>query len=76
MYYNGGFLGEMFEAKVRKVGTSFGVLLPKKIVENEKIKDGQTISVVILKKNLKLIDEAFGSTKGASSFERDRDDRF
>lgn len=66
----------MFEVKVRRVGTSFGVLLPKKVIENEKIKNGQTLSVVILKKNLKLIDEVFGSTKGASSFERDRKDRF
>jgi len=65
----------LFEAKVRNVGTSLGVLIPIEIIREEKIKEGQHIEVSILKKNLKLIRESFGIAKGSSKFERDHKDR-
>ena len=70
------FMGELFKAKVRNVGTSFGILLPARVVKEEKIKLGQEVEVSLLKKNLKLIEESFGMDRGASSFEREHRDRF
>lgn len=69
-------LPETFKTKVRRVGTSLGLLIPKEIAEREGIKEGEEVQVGLLKKNrLKLIEEAFGIAKGAKPFERDRTDR-
>jgi len=64
-----------FEVKVRQVGTSLGVLIPKEVIREEKIKKDQTIRVSIIKKDLKLIDKMFGSAPHAGPFIRDRRDR-
>ncbi len=66
---------DSFEGKIRQVGNSFGVLIPKEIVEQGKLKKGEKVRVAILKKDLALLDKAFGSMKGLPSFKRDRDDR-
>ena len=67
---------EIFKSKVRNVGTSLGILIPKEIIGNEKIKEGEEIEVAILKKNLELIEKLFGSAKGAKfKFQRDHTDR-
>ena len=67
---------ELFKAKVRKVGTSLGVLIPKEVIEEEKIKEGQEIQLSTLKqKNLEEIFKLFGTAKGAKPFVRDRIDR-
>lgn len=66
---------EIFKAKVRNVGTSLGILLPGKIVREEKIREGEKIEVSILKKNLKLIEESFGIARGASKFKREHIER-
>ncbi len=69
-------MGEAVDLKLRKIGTSVGVIFPKKILENENLKEGEYITVAILKKDLNLIDESFGMFKGARvPFERDRIDR-
>ncbi len=65
---------EPFESKVRKIGSSFGVLIPKKIMETDHLKEDETIQLVILKKDPKLIDQMFGSAKG-KPFKRDHRDR-
>lgn len=67
---------ELFKAKVRRVGTSLGVLIPKEVAIKEKIKEGEEVEVGLLKeKRLKTIEQAFGAAKGAKPFERDRIDR-
>lgn len=66
----------LFKVKVRKVGTSLGVLIPRELVQEQKIKEGEEVEVGLLKENrLKLIEKAFGVAKGAKSFERERMDR-
>ncbi len=65
----------LFEAKIRQVGTSLGVLLPKNVVEGDNLKNGETVQMAVLKKDHKLIEELFGSAKGAKPFRRDRNDR-
>jgi len=69
-------MSEIFKAKVRKVGTSLGVLLPKEVTEKENVKSGQIVEIAILKqKNLEELWKAFGSAKGAKPFRRDHRDR-
>lgn len=69
-------MAEMFKAKVRKVGTSFGVLIPMEIITKERIREGEEIELSLLrKKNLGKLLKLFGSAKGAGPFERDREDR-
>ena len=64
-----------FEVKVRQVGTSLGVLIPKEVVRKDKIKKNQTIRLAVIKKDLAAIDKAFGSAPNAKPFKRDRKDR-
>ena len=71
---------ELFKTKVRKVGTSLGVLIPKEIVQQEEIKEGQEIQLSLLKQRKleeveAMIEKMFGAAKGAKPFERDRTDR-
>lgn len=73
--YNNDSMGGVFKVKVRKIGTSFGVLIPKKILELDKIKEGEEIEMTILKKKkISDIEKLFGITKGAGSFEREVED--
>lgn len=76
-YYNKvrGLPG-MFKAKVRRVGTSLGFLIPKEVAEQEKIREGEEVKVGILKeRNLEDVLKLFGTAKGAKPFEREKEDR-
>lgn len=72
----------MVDAKVRRVGTSLGVLIPKWVIEEEHIKEGDTVSVTLSKKLKKqqierLVAKAVGIAKGAKPFKREyQPDRF
>ncbi len=67
---------EMFKAKVRKVGTSLGVLIPKEIAKREKIKEGEEVEVGLLRaRKVDAVLKLFGTAKGTKPFVRDREDR-
>ena len=69
-------MSELFKAKVRRVGTSLGFLIPKEIVQQEKIKEGQEIELNLMKRRkLEEVWKLIGTAKGTSPFERDRIDR-
>ena len=69
-------MSELFTAKIRKVGTSLGVLIPKEIVKEEKLREGQKIELSLLKRRrIEEVLKLFGTAKGAMPFERDRIDR-
>lgn len=79
-------MGELFKSKVRNIGTSVGILIPKEIVIADKIKVGDEVEVNITKKMTKeerekMVDELFGIAKRMGrrkkllQFERDRIDR-
>jgi antitoxin component of MazEF toxin-antitoxin module len=51
-------------AKVRKVGGSLVVTLPKELVESKKIREGEIVNVDIRK----VRKDGFGIFKGMSSF--------
>ena len=50
------------EAKVRKWGRSFGVVIPKDKVKKEGIKENETITLLITKKT-NVLKETFGTFK-------------
>ena len=67
----------MFKAKLRNIGTSFGVIIPMNTITQNKLKEGEEIELLILNKNKKIIDESFGIDKGNITFKfvRDKSDR-
>ena len=70
-------MDQIFKTKIRRIGTSFGVLIPKKLMKQKKIKIGEEVEIALLKKKkLALIEKAFGIAKGAGPFERDNVDRY
>ncbi len=57
----------MVKGKLKKWGNSFGLIVPKEIVNKEKYKEGQEIEYMILpdsKKSRKVFEETFGILKG------------
>lgn len=50
------------EAKVRKWGRSFGVVIPKEKIRNEGIRENETIKLMIAKKT-NVMKETFGTFK-------------
>jgi len=65
---------DIFDAKVRQVGTSFGILIPKEAKNKFKLQKGETLQIAILKKDELLIEKMCGSAKG-KPFKRDHNDR-
>ncbi|MBI3334831.1 hypothetical protein HYZ97_05065 [Candidatus Pacearchaeota archaeon] len=69
-------MSEIVKTKLRNIGTSFGVILPREVIEEKGLKEGQEIELTILvRKDLKLIEKSFGMARGAKPFVRDRTDR-
>ena len=50
------------EAKVRKWGRSFGVVIPKEKIKEEGIKENETIKLLITKRT-NVLKETFGTLK-------------
>lgn len=65
----------VFESKIRKVGTSLGVLIPRDVSESEHWKEGQKIKLMPIKEDFAWVNKMFGSAKGAKPFEREHRDR-
>ena len=65
----------VFKVKIRRIGSSLGVLIPKQMIQNKKIKEGEEVEISLLKKRKDLIDKAFGIAKGAKPFVRYNVDR-
>jgi antitoxin component of MazEF toxin-antitoxin module len=51
------------KTKVRKWGNSFGIILPKKVVDTENIKEGIEIDITIHPKNKTTVRDLFGLAK-------------
>ena len=69
-------MAELFKGKVRRVGTSLGVLIPADVVREEELKEGEEIELSILRRrNLDKLLRLMGTAKGAKPFVRDRTDR-
>ncbi|HLD33703.1 MAG TPA: AbrB/MazE/SpoVT family DNA-binding domain-containing protein [Candidatus Nanoarchaeia archaeon] len=67
---------EMFKSKIRKIGSSYGLIVPKKYLVELHIEEGEEVEVGLLKeRRLTEIEKACGITKGAKPFIRNRQDR-
>ena len=71
---------EVFEARLRKIGNSLGILVPSYIIEGLGFHKGDIIHVAIpptetMKRN-KILFELTGIDKKKSSFQREKEDRY
>jgi len=55
---------EQMRVRAKKWGNSFGVILPKKVVDREKIKEGTEIVMTIIPVNRTKVKDVFGILKG------------
>jgi bifunctional DNA-binding transcriptional regulator/antitoxin component of YhaV-PrlF toxin-antitoxin module len=70
-------MNDMFKAKIRKIGSSYGILIPKEQLAAMDVKEGDEIDVAILRhRNEKAIEEGLGMGKGSKPFVRDKRDRY
>lgn len=65
----------VFKAKIRSIGSSAGIIIPKEILQAEGLSKGKEGEFFVMHRNFKLLDELFGTMKGAKPFVRDRSDR-
>ncbi|MDO8460657.1 MAG: AbrB/MazE/SpoVT family DNA-binding domain-containing protein [Nanoarchaeota archaeon] len=54
----------VIEAKVKRWGNSFGVVIPIEVIEKENIKEEDKISLIVLRDSRKALKETFGLLKG------------
>ena len=73
-------MAEVFEAKLRRIGNSLGIIIPNEIIQAGGYDDGDTINVAIPYSNLaernKLLLAIAGKYKGKEPFVRDKEDRY
>jgi len=67
---------ELIKSKVRRIGSSYGVIIPREYLREQHIEEGEEVEVGLLKeKKIADIEKLCGITKGAKPFVRDRKDR-
>ena len=54
----------VIETKVKRWGNSFGVVIPIEIIEEEKIKENDSLKLIVLKDSKNAFKETFGMGKG------------
>lgn len=54
---------EVVQTKAKKWGSSLGIVIPKDIVEKERIKEGEKLEVIVKKPVAVNTDKVFGSLK-------------
>ena len=73
-------MSEVFDAKLRKIGNSLGIIVPSRIIEGFNYHKGDILHVVIPpSKNYqrnKLLKNLAGIDKRKKSFTREKKDRF
>jgi len=73
-------MSEVFEAKLRKIGNSLGIIVPSNIIEELNFHKGDVVHVVIpptknIKRN-KLLLSLAGIDKNKIPFKREKGDRY
>lgn len=53
----------MIKGKLKKWGNSFGIIVPKEIVNSENLREGQEVDFLVVKKNKNVLRETFGTLK-------------
>lgn len=71
---------EIFEARLRKIGNSLGILVPAHILEGLGFQKGDVIQVAIppseTRKRNELLLELTGIDKKKTTFKREKEDRY
>ena len=73
-------MATILQAKIRRIGNSLGILLPREAIQAEGVNSGDMIYITIstsspLDHQNRLFEIA-GSYEGSSAFEREREDRY
>ncbi len=55
---------EIIKSQIKKWGNSYGMIIPKHVIDSENLKENQKIEVLLLKDSKKVFNETFGSLKG------------
>lgn len=55
---------EIINVKVKRWGNSLGVIIPKEVINNQDIKEGKHIELVIKSKKEVRVEDVFGILKG------------
>ncbi|MBS3076718.1 AbrB/MazE/SpoVT family DNA-binding domain-containing protein [Candidatus Pacearchaeota archaeon] len=50
--------------RVKRWGNSFGIVLPKTVIDNQQLKEGTEIEVLVQAKNKTKVKDVFGIMKG------------
>ena len=71
---------DLFEAKLRRIGNSLGVIIPNEILQSLGYDQGDTIAIAIPLSNVKTRNRRLASLagidKGRPAFKREKKDRF
>lgn len=69
-------MSDVLKAKLRKIGSSVGVLIPQECLASLDVAVGDEIEIALLKhRNEKEIEKMFGFAKGAKPFVRNKTSR-
>ena len=70
-------MNDLFKAKLRKIGSSFGILIPREQISALELKEGDEVDIVMLRhRDEKSVGEGLGMGKGFAPFVRDKRDRY
>lgn len=65
----------LFVAKIRRIGTSAGVIIPNEYMKKENLKIGEILEFSHFKqKNIEKALKLWGAAKGAQPFEREEEE--
>ena len=73
-------MAEVFEAKLRRIGNSLGIIIPNEIIQAADYDEGDTIRVSIPSESFeernRLMRAVAGMYRGKGGFQREEEDRF
>ena len=60
--------------EIKKWGNSMAVVIPKEAVEKEHLKEGEKVTLIIVKENKNVLKETFGTFKFKKSAQQMKDE--
>jgi len=64
----------VIKGKLKKWGNSMGIIIPKEIIEQEKLKENQEVELLMLRDSKKVLKEMWGSLKTGRSAQEIKDE--
>ena len=71
-------MNELFRAKIRKIGSSLGIIIPKEQMMAMSVSEGDEVEIALFKRRTsKAIEEGLGMAKEFKiPFKREKEDRY